>query len=104
MDVSPIQRMAITANQAARPVETVQPVAPAVPPAAQAAPAAADESVTQRNQDAATQVLVAWHAGSLGYVTSVVDRHTGEVLYQTPPEQVLNMVQEVIERLEGDAT
>jgi uncharacterized FlaG/YvyC family protein len=100
MDVSPIQRMAITANQAARPVAPVR--SPAVVATAQAPPVAADQEVTQRlSAESRLNVEVAWHGASMGYVTRIVDQHTGEVVLSTPPEQVLKMVQKVIERLEG---
>lgn len=102
MDVSPIQRLAITANQATQPVHHARNV-PEVAPAAQAGPVRAEEQATQRNpaSQAALQVIVAWHAGSLGYVTRVVDQHSGSVVYQSPPEQILDMVQKLMERLEG---
>ena len=102
MDVSPIQRLAITANHAAQPVEPIRP-APEVAPAAQASPPSADEEATQRNtqMESSTRVVVAWHAASLGYVTRVVDQHSGAVVFETPAKQVLEMVQKVIERLEG---
>ena len=101
MDVSPIQRLAMTANQAAPPAETVRP-ALAVPPAAQADPARAERQAEDRasSMEATSRVVVAWHAGSVGYVTRVVDQHTGQVVMQTPPQQVLEMVQKIIERLE----
>jgi hypothetical protein len=100
MDVSPIQRLAMTANHVVRPVEAVRP-APAVAPTPQASPATADQHATDRNTGPSTQVVVAWHAASLGYVTRVVDQHTGQVVMQTPPQQVLEMVQKIIERLQG---
>jgi hypothetical protein len=104
MDVSPIQRLAIIASQVTKPVPTVRE-APAVPPPAQATPASADQEATHRSpgSEASTQVVVAWHAASLGYVTRVVDQHSGSVVYESPPEQVLEMVQQVIERLEGSS-
>ena len=49
------------------------------------------------------RVLVSWHPGSLGYVTRVVDQTSGSVLFQSPPEQVLAMVEKLIKRLEEDA-
>lgn len=105
MDVSPIQRLAISANQAARPVDGVRQPSAAVAPATQARAAAADQQTTQRNtSDSNTKVVVAWHAASLGYVTRIVDEMSGEVVMQTPPEQVLNMVQKMIDRLEGKTT
>ena len=101
MDVSPIQRLAIVANHAPKPVDDVKDT-PAVAPAAQASPPAADQHVTNRNAttESNTRVVVAWHAASLGYVTRVVDQHSGAVVLQTPPEEVLEMVQKVIERLQ----
>ena len=102
MDVSPIQRLAITANHSAQPVEFVRP-GPGAAAGAQAAPTSADQQATHRNAptESATRVVIAWHAGSLGYVTRVVDQHTGHVFMQTPPQQVLEMVQKIIEQLEG---
>jgi hypothetical protein len=102
MDVSPIQRLAITANHATRPVEAVRP-APPVAPAPQASPAPADQEATYRNAntDPSTRVVVAWHAATLGYVTRVVDQHTGSVVYQTPPQQVLAMVEKFLDGLQG---
>ena len=101
MDVSPIQRLAIHANQAARPVQAPRGT-PAVTPPAQAAAASADQEVTQRNRsETSTRVVVAWHPSSLGYVTQVVDQHSGIVFMQTPPEQVLRMVQQIMKELEG---
>ena len=101
MDVSPIQRLAMTANHAVRPVEAGRE-APAVAPAPQARPAHADQEVAKRmsTPEPATHVVVAWHAASLGYVTRVVDQHTGDVVLQTPPQQVLEMVQKILDRLE----
>lgn len=101
MDFLPIQRLATTASAATRLVE-VRPAVRTIEPATQAAPGSADQTLARRK--AGTELLVAWHAVSLCYVTSVVDRDTGDVLYQAPPEHILNMVQEVIERLEGEAT
>jgi len=49
------------------------------------------------------RVLVSWHPGSLGYVTRVVDQVSGSVLFQSPPEQVLAMVEKLVRRLEGEA-
>ena len=100
MDVSPIQRMAMTASSAVRPTEPAKD-APAVAPTPQASPAAADQEATSGRSQARMQIEVNWHPLSLGYVTRVVDQHTGYVVMQTPPEQVLRMVQKVIERLEG---
>ena len=101
MDVSPIQRLAITANHAARPVEAPREPA-AVSPPAQAAAARADQQADQRSAAAevSTQVVVAWHPASLGYVTRIVDQQTGDVVLQTPPQQVLDMVQKILDRLE----
>jgi uncharacterized FlaG/YvyC family protein len=100
MDVSPIQRMAITANHAARPVAPAR--GPAVAATAQAKPVAADQQATRHvSTESKLNVEVAWHGASMGYVTRIVDQHTGTVLMSTPPEQVLKMVQQVIERLEG---
>lgn len=105
MDVSPIQRLAIVANQATKPVSSVRE-APAVGPVAQAEPATADQQATANSTttESRTRVVVAWHAASLGYVTRVVDQHSGAVVMQTPPEEVLDMVQRVIERLQGGNT
>ncbi len=102
MDVSPIQRLAMTANHTPRPVDPVRG-APAVTPAPQASPASADQEATHRSaqMESSTRVVVAWHAGSLGYVTRVVDQHTGDVVLQTPPQNVLDMVSKIIERLQG---
>lgn len=103
MDVSPIQKLAIAANQAPRAVHTVRET-PAVAPPAQASPASADQEATHRSpgSEASTQVVVAWHAASLGYVTRVVDQHSGSVVYESPPERILDMVEKVIKRLEGE--
>ena len=102
MDVSPIQRQANQANAAHAPAAPAR--APQEPGPAQAARPVADQEPTQRNRAAdSTEVLVTWHAASLGYVTRVVDQHTGSVLYESPPEQVLAMVQKVIESLRGSA-
>ena len=49
------------------------------------------------------RVLVSWHPGSIGYVTQVVDQHSGSVVFQTPPDQVLAVVLKVMERLKGGA-
>lgn len=49
------------------------------------------------------RVLVSWHPHSLGYVTKVVDQHSGHVLHQSPPEMVIAMVLQVIAKLEGAA-
>ena len=100
MDVSPIQRMAMTASSAVRPAEPAKD-APAVGPTPQAHSASADQEAMAARAQARMHVEVSWHPSSLGYVTRVVDQHTGEILIQTPPEQVLIMVQKVIERLEG---
>jgi hypothetical protein len=99
MDVSPIQRMAITANHAARPFAPARQAA--VAGTAQAKPVAADQEPRQVSRESRLNVEVAWHGASMGYVTRIVDQHTGDVLMSTPPEQVLKMVQKVIERLEG---
>lgn len=103
MDVSPIQRMAMQASEVVKPAPDV-PRTRAIAPVAQAQPVSADQDVTTGGPGAqlGTHVVVAWHAASLGYVTSVVDQHTGEVLYQSPPEEVLNMVEQIIEKLEGN--
>ena len=100
MDVSPIQRMAMTASSVVARVAATED-APAVAPTPQARPAAADQEAMSARAQARMHVEVNWHPASLGYVTRVVDQHTGETLMQTPPEQVLIMVQKVIERLEG---
>ncbi|HVM19833.1 MAG TPA: flagellar protein FlaG [Egibacteraceae bacterium] len=99
MDVSPIQRLAIAANHAPLPAREPREV-PAVPPAAQAKAPAADEQAAHPGRQASTRVVVSFHAASLGYVTRVVDQHTGAVVLQTPPQQVLDMVQQVIDKLE----
>ena len=103
MDVSPIQRLAATANAAVRPVAPGEkPAGPA--PVAQARPAAADSDAARKKADTPSmRVLVSWHPGSLGYVTRVVDQVNGSVLFQSPPEQVLAMVEKLIRRLEEDA-
>ena len=99
MDVSPIQRLAMagqsSAATAARETRPVQPTA-------QAVRAPADQEVRARATTAEpnTTVVVSFNAASLGYVTRVVDQHTGDVLLQTPPQQVLEMVQKLIERIE----
>lgn len=107
MDVSPIQRLAAVAVHATRPPEPsvprVRPAAAPAAPSAQANAPAADQDSTRRQPDTPpTRVVVAWHPASLGYVTRVVDQHTGTVLVQTPPEQVLAMVEQVIQQLEGE--
>ena len=102
MDVSPIQHSAVTANaamRAAMPAENVVAVAPA----AQGRAPAADQEATRSSVAASMQVLVSWHPGSLGYVTRVVDQASGSVLFQSPPEQVLAMVEKIVRQLEGDA-
>lgn len=101
MDISPIQRMAMAANQASRPVDAPRPAPPVA--AAQASPVPADQKTASRSttMEPNTSVVVAWHAGSLGYVTRVVDQHTGDVVLQTPPDQVLRMVEKILKRLEG---
>lgn len=101
MDVSPIARVMPHPTGPPAPVAPQEETTP-VAPAAQGSAAEADHDMTRHRPDPApTRVLVSWHASSLGYVTSVVDQHSGSVLYQSPPEQVLAMVQAVIERLEG---
>lgn len=47
------------------------------------------------------RVLVSWHPGSIGYVTQVVDQHSGSVLFQTPPDEVLQIVLKAMARLKG---
>ena len=49
------------------------------------------------------RVLVSWQPHSLGYVTKIVDQHSGQVLHQSPPEMVIAMVLQVIAKLEGAA-
>ena len=80
----------------------------ATPAKAQGPAPAADKPVTSADKKAAevvkapaTDVVVAWHAASLGYVTRVVDSTSGTVFMQTPPEQVLHMVERVLKRIEG---
>ncbi len=102
MDVSPIQGMAATANAAVRPVAPTENATPAAP-VAQARAAAAESESTRSRANAPMRVLVSWHPSSLGYVTRVVDQSSGSVLFQSPPEQVLAMVESIIRRLEGDA-
>ena len=102
MDVSPIQRLAATANAAVRPVAPAEK-AVASAPVAQATPVSADSEAARPDNTPTMRVLVSWHPGSLGYVTRVVDQFSGSVLFQSPPEQVLAMVEKVIRRLEGDA-
>ena len=103
MDVSPIQRAAATANAAIRPIMATEKAAES-PRVAQASPAAADQETTHtRNDPPSMRVLVSWHPGSLGYVTRVVDQSSGSVLFQSPPEQVLAMVEKLIRQLEGGA-
>ena len=102
MDVSPIQRQAMQANAAHVPAAPAR--APREPGPAQGARPVAEKQPTQHTGAAnSTEVLVTWHAASLGYVTRVVDQHTGSVLYESPPEQVLAMVQKVVESLRGSA-
>jgi len=103
MDVSPIQRMAAAANAAVRPVAPPEK-ATGMAPVAQARPAAADSDAARpKTETPSMRVLVSWHPGSLGYVTRVVDQTSGSVLFQSPPEQVLAMVEKLIKRLEEDA-
>ena len=103
MDVSPIQRTAATANAAIRPIMVTEK-ATETALVAQARPAAADQETTHtRNDTPSMRVLVSWHPGSLGYVTRVVDQTSGSVLFQSPPEQVLAMVEKLVRQLEGDA-
>ena len=73
---------------------------------AQASRRTADESKRAKYQPPpqrppATAVVVAWHAASLGYVTRIVDRLSGTVVMQTPPEEVLDMVERVVQKLRG---
>jgi len=105
MDVSPIQRLAMTANNAAPAVTGPRETTPVVPPAAQVAPAPAEQQTTERSpvSPSALQVIVSWHAASVGYVTKVVDEHSGSVVYQSPPEQILDMVEKLMDRLLGHA-
>ena len=103
MDVSPIQRTAAVANAAMRPVAATES-ATAIAPVPQATAASADHETTRARPDTPSmRVLVSWHPGSLGYVTRVVDQVSGSVLFQSPPEQVLAMVEKLVRRLEGDA-
>lgn len=98
MDLSPIQRVTAAANAALRTPPISRAESPR--PVAQAAPVSADQQVESRSTAAdRTRVTVEWHAASVGYVTRVVDQHTGSVVHQSPPEQVLNMVQRIIARL-----
>ena len=102
MDVSPIQRLAAQAS-GIRPVAASE-TNPMVAPTTQAAATSADQqTVRARVETPSLRVLVSWHPGSIGYVTRVVDQASGAVLHQTPPEQVLAMVQQVIARLEAYA-
>ena len=101
MDLSPIQRVTAAANAALQPPSPVAR-AESPPPVAQAAPVSADQQVDSSSTAADhKRVTVEWHAASVGYVTRVIDQHTGHVVHQSPPEQVLNMVQRIIARLKG---
>lgn len=102
MDVSPIQHSAAIASAAVRPAPAPAPATSAVAPA-QAAQPAAEESKQVPIKTASMRVLVSWHPGSIGYVTQVVDQHSGSVVFQTPPDQVLAVVLKVMERLKGGA-
>jgi hypothetical protein len=103
MDVSPIQRLAATASGAVRPPVATQKVAGSAPVAQARAAAADSEAARTKAETPSTRVLVSWRPSSLGYVTRVVDQTSGSVLFQSPPEQVLAMVEKLIRRLEGDA-
>lgn len=101
MDVSPIQRMAATASAATRPAPAVAGASAAAPAQARVAPA---EEVKQAPvQTPSMRVLVSWHPGSIGYVTQVVDQHSGSVVFQSPPDEVLQIVLKVMARLRGGA-
>lgn len=102
MDVSPIQRSAATASAAIRPLIAGSPASPAVAPAQAPAPTA-DETTQIPVKTPSMRVLVSWHPGSIGYVTQVVDQHSGSVVYQTPPDEVLQIVLKVMARLKGGA-
>ena len=103
MDVSPIQRSAATASAAIRPAAASgAPATSAVPPA-QANGPAAEETKQVHVKASSMRVLVSWHPGSIGYVTQGVDQHSGSVVFQTPPDQVLAVVLKVMERLKGGA-
>lgn len=99
MDVSPIQRMAATASAAVRPTAATQSTSAAPP--AQARVEAAEETKQARVQTPSMRVLVSWHPGSVGYVTQVVDQHSGSVVFQSPPDEVLQIVLKVMARLKG---
>lgn len=100
MDVSPIQRLAATSNYAIRPAAA--PAVTSTTSSAQGGARSADQQATRpRVATPSTRVLVSWHPGGMGYVTQVVDQHSGTVVHQTPPEQVLAMVMQVIQRLEA---
>lgn len=92
------------------PVATTASELPRAASKAQGPASAADKSVQATESKAvevkapATDVVVAWHAASLGYVTRVVDSSSGTVFMQTPPEQVLHMVERVLKRIEGANT
>ena len=102
MDVSPIQRAAATANAAIRPASAAAPATSAVAPA-QAPSPVAEETKQVQIKASSMRVLVSWHPGSIGYVTQVVDQHSGSVVFQTPPDEVLAVVLKVMERLKGGA-
>jgi hypothetical protein len=103
MEIAPIQRLAPPAAPTI-PAATGIRSTPAVRSAQAGAPAADQQQARSRPapQDS-MRVLVSWHPHSLGYVTKVVDQHSGAVLHQSPPEMVIAMVLQVIARLEGAA-
>ena len=91
--------LAATASEHPRTAAKAQAPAPAADKPVQGTEAKAAEV-----NPPATDVVVAWHAASLGYVTRVVDHASGTVFMQTPPEQVLHMVERVLKRIEGANT
>lgn len=101
MDVSPIQRTAATANSAIRPA-AASPARSAAS-AAQAREPVAEETRQVPVKTPSMRVVVSWHPGSIGYVTQVVDQHSGSVVYQTPPDEVLQIVLKAMARLRGGA-
>ena len=99
MDVSPIQRMAATASAAVRPAGATQPASAASPAQGPAPVAETTKQVPVKTPS--MRVLVSWHPGSIGYVTQVVDQHSGSVVFQSPPDEVLQIVLKVMARLRG---
>lgn len=102
MDISPIQRLAITTNHAAS-ADAVRAAVRAATPPQDLATTAEDHRAGRDGSVFNTRVAVAWHSASVGYVTRVIHEHSGSVVYESPPETVLDMVVQVIKRLEAAA-